>query len=55
MVAASAGLPYTAACSPKSMTFPGADTMKVGAVEGGIGSSIECVWDCKVDCWELSG
>lgn len=25
-------LPYTTECSPKTMTFPGADTMKAGAI-----------------------
>lgn len=32
MAAAIAGFPYTAACSPKTITFPGADTMNVGAI-----------------------
>lgn len=32
IAAAIAGLPYTAACSPKTMAFPGADTMNVGAI-----------------------
>src|SRR5688572_13227338 len=32
MAAATAGLPKTAACSPKTMTFPGADTMNAGAI-----------------------
>lgn len=32
MAAAMAGLPYTTACSPNTMTFPGADTIKAGAI-----------------------
>ena len=32
MAAATAALPKTAACSPKTMTFPGADTMNAGAI-----------------------
>ena len=32
MAAAMAALPWTTACSPKTITLPGADTMKVGAM-----------------------
>lgn len=32
MAAAIAALPCTTACSPNTMTFPGADTMKAGAI-----------------------
>lgn len=32
MAAANAALPWTTACSPYTMTLPGADTMKVGAM-----------------------
>ena len=32
MAAAMAALPWTTACSPNTMTLPGADTMKVGAM-----------------------
>ena len=40
-----AGLPYTAACSPKTMTFPGADTMKVGAIgdETFLSMTLRCI------------
>lgn len=32
MAAAKAALPWTTACSPKTMTLPGAETMKAGAI-----------------------
>jgi hypothetical protein len=44
MAAATAGWPKTAACSPKTMTFPGADTMNVGAIGDESFLSMAVVW-----------
>ncbi len=46
MAAATAGLPKTAACSPKTMNFPGADTMNAGAI--GDEAFLSMTFDCEV-------